>query len=190
MSRTFIEGKVFQGNDFSVDALPKGDYEDCRFVNCSFSAADLSEINFVACAFEGCDLSLAKTKNTAFREVTFRDCKLLGLHFDDCHDILFSVDFSGCQLNLSSFYQRIMRNTNFKSCSLQEVDFTESDLTGSVFENCDFGGAIFENNLLEKTDFRTSYNFSIDPEMNRIKKAKFSMAGIVGLLDKYDIEVE
>lgn len=47
-----------------------------------------------------------------------------------------------------------------------------------------------ENTILEKSDFQTSYNYSIDPEINRIKKAKFSFQGAVGLLDKYDIEVE
>jgi fluoroquinolone resistance protein len=44
--------------------------------------------------------------------------------------------------------------------------------------------------LLEKADFRTAYNYSIDPEKNRIKKAKFSIFGVTGLLDKYDIEIE
>jgi fluoroquinolone resistance protein len=44
--------------------------------------------------------------------------------------------------------------------------------------------------MLEKADFRTSNGYSIDPEMNRIKKAKFSLEGVAGLLDKYDIEVE
>ncbi|MEI6884575.1 MAG: hypothetical protein WCO02_08810 [Bacteroidota bacterium] len=39
-------------------------------------------------------------------------------------------------------------------------------------------------------DFRSSFNYSIDPGMNRMKKAKFSLAGLVGLLDQYDIEVE
>jgi hypothetical protein len=44
--------------------------------------------------------------------------------------------------------------------------------------------------VLEKTDFRTAYNYSFDPENNRIKKAKFSLAQVVGLLDKYDIHIE
>ncbi|MGB5462457.1 MAG: pentapeptide repeat-containing protein, partial [Aureibaculum sp.] len=34
------------------------------------------------------------------------------------------------------------------------------------------------------------YNYSIDPEKNPIKKAKFSQDGIGGLLDKYDIVIE
>jgi uncharacterized protein YjbI with pentapeptide repeats len=73
---------------------------------------------------------------------------------------------------------------------LNEVDFTESDLTASIFDNCDLNLATFDNSILEKADLRTSYNYSIDPERNRIKKARFSVAGISGLLDKYDIQIE
>jgi hypothetical protein len=43
---------------------------------------------------------------------------------------------------------------------------------------------------LEKADFRSAFNFSIDPEMNRMKKAKFSRTGVFGLLHKYNIEIE
>ncbi len=42
----------------------------------------------------------------------------------------------------------------------------------------------------EGVDFRTSFNYSIDPQLNRIKKAKFSLPGIAGLLDKYDIVID
>ncbi|MCG6915387.1 pentapeptide repeat-containing protein, partial [bacterium BMS3Abin03] len=68
-------------------------------------------------------------------------------------------------------------------------DFSECDLSSSVFENCDLARAIFANSVIEKADFRTSYNFSIDPEINRIKKDKFSSSNVIGLLDKYDIEI-
>jgi hypothetical protein len=50
--------------------------------------------------------------------------------------------------------------------------------------------ATFENTIIEKVDFRTSYNYSIDLEINKVKKAKFSLTGVVGLLDKYDIEFD
>ncbi len=73
---------------------------------------------------------------------------------------------------------------------MHEVDFTETNLSGSVFDNCDFTGAVFGNTNLEKADLRTSINFSIDPENNRLSKAKFSLSEITRLLDKYDIEVE
>lgn len=49
--------------------------------------------------------------------------------------------------------------------------------------------AVFENTNLEKADFTTSYNYDIDPEKNRMKKAKFLQNGLHGLLLKYDLVV-
>jgi uncharacterized protein YjbI with pentapeptide repeats len=117
------------------------------------------------------------------------DCKMLGMHFENCNDFLFSVFFENCQLNLSSFYKRNIRKNIFKNVNLHEVDFTETDAAGAVFENCDFNRAVFSNTILEKADFRSSFNYSIDPDLNKIKKAKFSKEGISGLLDKYNIEL-
>ena len=73
---------------------------------------------------------------------------------------------------------------------MQEVDLVDCDLTNATFLNCDLAGTVFENTILENADLRTSFNYSIDPDQNRIKKAKFSLAGIPGLLNKYDIEIE
>jgi len=42
---------------------------------------------------------------------------------------------------------------------------------------------------LEKADLSTSFNYSIDPTSNKIKKAKFSQSGISGLLDAFGIEI-
>jgi uncharacterized protein YjbI with pentapeptide repeats len=82
-----------------------------------------------------------------------------------------------------------MLKTNFKSCSLKEVSFANSVLTASLFDNCNMENAVFSETNLEKVDFSTAYNYKIDPEYNIMKKAKFSTAGIMGLLDKYDIVV-
>ena len=80
--------------------------------------------------------------------------------------------------------------TTFVDSKLLEVDFAECDLTSSVFDNCDLSRATFDSTIIEITDLRTSFNFSIDPENNRIKKALFSLSEIGGLLNKYDIEIE
>ncbi|HZB12656.1 MAG TPA: pentapeptide repeat-containing protein, partial [Chryseolinea sp.] len=82
------------------------------------------------------------------------------------------------------------KKTVFKNSQLQETDFTECDVTGALFDNCDLTNATFAFTILEKADLRTSYNYSIDPEKNRVKKARFSLQGVTGLLDKYDIEIE
>jgi fluoroquinolone resistance protein len=115
---------------------------------------------------------------------------MLGLHFDSCNEFGLSFSFENCILNYSSFYKTKIKKTSFKNAQLQEVDFTECDLTESLFENCDLSRATFDNTVIEKADFRTSYNYSIDPEINRIKKAKFSIHGISGLLEKYDLIID
>jgi uncharacterized protein YjbI with pentapeptide repeats len=83
-----------------------------------------------------------------------------------------------------------MKNSKFSKCSLKEVDFSESDLSGLALEECDFLGAVFEYTNLNKSDLSSSYNYSIHPETNKIKKAKFSKEGISGLLDRYDIVIQ
>ena len=190
MSVQYFDDKDFKGTDFSENEIPKGEYENCAFDHCLFTNSDLSEIRFVECSFKHCDFTMAKLSDTAFRTVKFKGCKLLGIHFEDCNQFLLAMDFENCQLNLSSFYKLNLKNSKFTACSLRETDFTESDLTGSKLCKCDLNGAIFDNTRLEKADLRTAYNFSIDPENNRIRKAKFSLEGTRGLLDKYNLEIE
>jgi fluoroquinolone resistance protein len=115
---------------------------------------------------------------------------MLGLHFESCNPLGFSVSFDRCMLHHASFYRLHLKKTLFKHSTLQEVDFTACDLSGSVFDSCDLAGAVFDNTVLEKSDFRTSFHYSIDPGSNRIKKARFSLSGVSGLLHRYDIEID
>lgn len=189
MERNYSADKKFEKTDFTKEPLLKGDYENCIFSHCDLSNNDLSEIRFVDCEFSNTNLSLTKLIKTSFKDVQFNNCKLAGLHFENCDDFLFSVSFEHCTLNLSSFYGLKLKKTNFKHCILHEVDFTDADLSSSVFHDCDLLNAIFKNTILEKADLQTAYNYSIDPELNSIKKAKFSVNGIAGLLHKYDIDI-
>lgn len=173
-----------------LEPLIKGEYEDCRFNGFNFSEYDLSEYKFIACTFNACNFSLTKLNKTVFRDAIFKDCKMLGLRFDSCNSFGLSFHFENCQLNHSSFYKTKIKKTVFKNCQLQETDFAEADLTSAVFDNCDLNAAIFDQTILEKADFRSAFHYSIDPELNKIKQAKFSLAGISGLLNKYDLELE
>lgn len=190
MSKQLIEGEIFNNINYTEKQLIKGDYENCQFINCDLSNVDLSNFNFIECTFDSCNLSMCKLANTGIKEVTFNDCKMLGLHFQHCSEFLFEIEINNCQLNLSSFYRRKLKKTNFRNSILHEVDFVEADLTMAIFDHCDLQGALFERSILEKADFRTAKNYRIDPEINRIKKAKFSIPEVVGLLNKYDITIQ
>lgn len=189
-NRVYIEEKIFEKNNFETSGVPIGDYEGCRFNNCNFSSADLGRIHFIDCVFNSCNISVAKLHDASFRNVMFLNCKLFGLIFQDTNNFLFAAGFDGCILNNCSFYKMNLKKIGFKNCVLNEIDFSEADLSHAVFENCDLLKSVFENTILEKADLRTSYNYSINPEINKIKKAKFSLPAAIGLLDKYDIILE
>ena len=190
MNIAYFEGEDFRNKKYTEEHLVKGDYENCIFNNCVFASSDLSGINFVECVFENCDFSNAKINNTSFKDVKFKNCKLLGLHFEECNPFLLSFYFKACILNFSSFYKLNLKNTNFKESKLEDVDFIESNLKNAVFTNCDLKGAKFENSELTNADFTTSFNYSINPEVNKVTNTKFSLEGLPGLLDKYDIVIE
>jgi len=114
---------------------------------------------------------------------------MLGLNFEDCNEFALEISFENCVLNHSIFYKTKLKHTNFKNSQLHETDFSECDLSHSIFNNCDLTRATFQNTILENANFKTAYNFEIDPESNKIKKAKFSIENILGLLAKYDIKV-
>ena len=184
-----IIDKEFKGVDFREEPL-FGEYVDCRFVNCCFQEADLTGLGFDGCLFEGCDLTLVKVRDTAFRNVLFLHSKLLGVRFEYCNPFGLLFGFTDCLLNLSSFFRLKIAGTSFIRCQLVEVDFADTDLSGAVFEECNLSGAVFEHTNLEKADFRTAVGYVIHPETNRVKKAKFSSAGLAGLLLRYGIEIE
>ena len=185
-----IYAKEFKNIDFKIDLLSEVEFENCTFINCNFSGIDLSDVIFYESKFLDCDLSNVKLLNTAFQEVTFKNCKLLGLRFDECKPFLLAFSFDSCTLNYSSFYQLKIPKTTFKGSNLLEVDFTEADLQYSNFDVCDLSGALFNNTILENTDFRDSRNFNIHPEANYIRNAKFSSESLLGLLFKYEIYVD
>lgn len=180
----------FKKIDFNINKLDSKKYEGCTFSECIFQQCNLSNIVFTDCRFVDCDLSLATLTEAAFHEVEFCTCKLLGLHFDQCNDFIFSVKFKDCVLNLSSFYEVKMKKTLFSNCTLHETDFESTILTEAIFHECDLTGAVFENTNLEKADFRSAYNFTINPETNRITNAKFSLHGLPGLLAHHKIVIE
>ena len=189
MSIPSIYSQTFKNIDFCDQSLAR-EYEDCDFIGCDFAEQDLSEIAFAECRFEDCNFSMAKIYKTAFKDVRFKNCKLLGLHFDDCNGFLLEMNFEHCLLSFAVFYQLRLRGTSFEHCNLQEADFTEANLAGASFGNCDLQGAIFDQTDLRKADLRSAYNFNIDPNNNSIEGARFATNNLAGLLEKYQIVID
>jgi uncharacterized protein YjbI with pentapeptide repeats len=190
MEETYFADKEIGPEGLRQGALPKGEYDGCKFTQLDLSGADLSGYSFLDCQFNHSNLGNMKLQGTAMKSVAFQDCKLTGLQFADCHPFLFAVSFKDCRLEYASFHGKSMKATKFIRCDLTEVDFTESDLSRSVFEDCKMGGSQFSGANLERADLRTSEGFTIDPRTTKLKKAMFRLSGLPGLLAAHDIIIE
>jgi uncharacterized protein YjbI with pentapeptide repeats len=184
------ENRTFENEVFDAGNPLTGTYEECLFLGCGFTGAELSGVTFRNCTFERCDFTLAGMKNAALQQALFRRCRLQGVQFGDCRTFLLELRFEECMMRFATFLKLSLKETVFRTCDLQEADFTEADLTGASFAESDLLKAVFHHTNLEKADFRTAVNYSINPETNRLRKARFSLPGVTGLLDTYGIEIE
>jgi fluoroquinolone resistance protein len=142
------------------------------------------------CQFESCNLSLIKLSDSGLQNIILKDCKLSGADFSKSRDFLFEANFNNCILDNAIFYKKKNKGAKFADCSMVETDFTEADLTDVHFINCNLNRTFFNHTTLKNADLLTSYNFIIDPDINMLKKARFSVHGLPGLLAKYDIRIE
>ncbi|WP_316771278.1 pentapeptide repeat-containing protein [Pedobacter frigiditerrae] len=177
-----------------ISILPKGlretQFDECTFKNCDLTEADFYGCDFIKCTFDNCNLSMVKFGAIGFDGVEFFNCKMVGVDFSNTKDFLFGVDFSDCILDYAAFMKKKNKKGKFKNCSLKGTDFSEADLTDAKFERCDLSVAVFMRTILSGANFTSSYNFTIDPEKNQLRKAKFSPDGLIGLLANYGIIVE
>lgn len=180
---------VFEKQDFSA-GIDASEFDNCQFIDCNFQQADLSRIIFSDCSFSECNLSLADISGSSFQNVSFSGCKLLGLRFDRVNPFGFEVHFDRCRLENSVFYGLRLKNSRWNSSDLSHCDFTRSDLSGSDLSGCQLTNAVFDDTNLSKADLRFAINFSIDPNRNTIKAARFSSDGLSGLLKGFGIRID
>jgi uncharacterized protein YjbI with pentapeptide repeats len=180
---------MFEKENFADADLSGIEFQSCTFLNCELSGANLSGAKLHDCRFEGCNLSMANIHGTTLNDVVFSGCKALGVHFSDAHKLLFKVSFNNTNLDYAAFTARKMPKTIFAGCSLKEAGFAQCDLTGSVFNDCDLYGAIFNSTNLTSVNFVTAINFTVDPDINTIRKASFAMDSLPCLLEKHQLNI-
>ena len=179
----------YESVSYGTDEANFKEFEGCTFNNCDFSACTFLAVTFIDCTFNNCIFSGARINYVAFRTVNFNHCQIQEVNFAMCDKLIFEIHFNGCVLDFSKFYTLKIKGTTFTNCSMVAVDFMSTDLTGVLFDNCDLYRSEFSKAIADKADFRTSRNYTIDPEKTKIRKAIFSKDGIKGLLFKHDLVI-
>jgi uncharacterized protein YjbI with pentapeptide repeats len=164
-------------------------FDDCTFIKCDFSKAAFSNCKFTECSFVNCDLSLSALNNCTFNDIVFENCKLVGISWSKCEEP-FDVRFDYCNLSQNSFHLLDLRQMKFINSLIQDTGFEECNLENALFDRCNLEQSVFINNNLKKSNFETSKNYLIDPKVNDIQKAQFSLPEALSFLSLLPIKIK
>lgn len=165
-------------------------FEDCVFKDCEFTDCNLRNVSFNNCSFESCNISNSNLHQSKMGEVLFTGCKLVGIDFSTCKKLLFSMKIEACNLLMCNFSGLKLDGMSFGSSVFKDCDFYEASLSGTDFSKCDLQGTLFDNCNMVKADFRHATGYAIDPNKNKVKKAKFSMPEVLSFLAPLELEIE
>jgi len=124
------------------------------------------------------------------RGVWFNGCNFTSVNFAMTDQVIYEFHFKDCLLDYAKFYALKLKKMQFINCSMLSVDFMSSDLTEALFDNCNLRRAVFSETNLTKADLSTSYDYALDLDKNKVKKAVFSTDGLKGLLEKYQLVIK
>ena len=82
-----------------------------------------------------------------------------------------------------------MKNCSLKGSSIKECHFTNTILSNADFSHTVLPKTVFFHCDLCKADFSTSMQYEIDPSVNKVTKAKFSLPEAATLLKAFDITI-
>ena len=184
------DDEFFSNVNYASKGLDGVEYDGCRFENCDFSGVSFRGVEFLDCHFVNCNFSQVKLDGSGLKNISFTGCKLIGVDFSVASNFLFAVSFADCMLDYSIFLKKNMKGTTFRNSSVKSAIFEECNLSNATFDGCNLANTSLIRNNLQQADFRTAAEYSLDLEMNKAKGARFSYPGVLGLLSKYDIDIE
>lgn len=188
MSAAYFTDQQWEDIIFEEDnILTNATYENCTFIRCDFCQMDLSAFQFIDCTFIECNLQLIKMTKTLWRDVVFTQSKMIGLRFDEAQNLGLAIKCEHCNLSQSVFYGCKLIQASFEHCNLEHCDFTSADCKKTSFAYAQLLHTQFDQTNLQEADFRHAQNFQINPNNNKLKKAKFSKDGLSGLLTSYQL---
>ena len=187
--RDTYEHQTFSGITLGEETVSGVTFEECTFENCSFISTKFEACRFLTSTFRGCILSAVVPMNSRFDEATFENCKVMGIDWTRTSETR-KLRFANCQLNYSNFRFLSLPGLKMERCEVKDADFIEARLKGASFARSDLEKTRFFKTDLTEADFRGAYNYAIDPAVNTLKKARFSLPEAIALLESLEIILE
>jgi len=161
----------------------------CTFRRCKLPESRWSRTKLEDCLFEDCDLTGMAPQELALRGVAFKGTKLMGVDWTDLGKLP-DVSFERCDLRYASFVKQRLRATRFVGCVAREASFLEVDLTEADFTDSDLTGSTIRGCSLGKTNFSRATGVFFEPQHNKVKGVRISLAAAVLLAQSFGMVVE
>ncbi len=168
-------------------------FDACTFEHCSFQETVFQSCRFNDCTFTDCDLRLARVPGSSFRNVMFERSNVTGVNWADGSwaksGLLNSIGFRDCDISYATFIGLDLKKLVLTHCVAKDVEFSDANLTQADCTETDFFESRFVHTNLTEADFTHARNYAIDPMLNTLKKAKFSLPEAIALLRSLNIEL-
>jgi len=189
-----FENQTFTRLAFAGEPIRGREFQQCHFAHCSFREASLQKCRFNQCTFQDCDLSLVNLDGCTFRNTQFTTCKLIGVDWTVAKWPKFSqpspIHFQTCTLDYASFRGLRLPKIRFCECILREVDFSGADLSEADFERAVLSRSQFSQTNLTRANFVGASEYSLNPTLNILTQAMFSLPEALALLEGLEIQLK
>jgi fluoroquinolone resistance protein len=190
MESNSFNGQILQSLDLQKTPIVGKEFLACRIEHCDFTEADLSRCVFEDCRFISCNFSNPVVARSRFAGSTFEECKFVGVNFRHCDQLVFDVEFEACRLQSCNFSELKMKEAKFRACKIDACFFEDSYLVGAIFDDSIFDGTLFHACDLTRASFRSARGYAIDPRVNKVEKAVFSVPDVLALVECFGVRIE
>jgi fluoroquinolone resistance protein len=170
------------GADADPGLLAGKELYRCTLRNIQLHASQWSRTRLEECVFESCDLSHAKTARLTLRDVSFKNCKLMGVDWSSLESYPV-VRFESCNLRYASFVRLALNKTCFLGSVLSEASFVETQLVDASFEGCELSAARFDRCDLRRASFADTRGLLLDTKINNVKGARIPVEAALRLAE-------
>ncbi len=181
--RLICRNQILTRQKFDASTFEHGSFQETVFHGCRFND----------CTFTDCDLRLARVPGSSFRNVIFERSNVTGINWADGSwaksGLLNSIGFRDCDVSYATFIGLDLKKLVMTRCIAKDVDFSDANLTQASCAETDFFESRFVHTNLTEADFTHARNYAIDPSLNILKKAKFSLPEAIALLRGLNIEL-
>ncbi|PEI02138.1 hypothetical protein CRM79_22050 [Pantoea agglomerans] len=163
-----IEGEIFTCQSAENLHLKKKVFQQCQFIDCTFSKAVMNSCRFEYCQFENCTFDGAIFRDCTLHKSRFSDCVMQQVHiersrleqasFDNVRAITFQSEqtrWLGCMIGRSVLEDTVfnggaLENCSFSHCTLSGIVLRSLTLVGAIFERCNLRAALLEKVEISK----------------------------------------